>query len=124
MNARLLTLIAAHGSRPGPAVTLQLVMQRDAINIETLGRSALVSATLVEHAKNVRPLDFVKSLARSCGWRCLLEDEVVFVKLRLLRSHHRPLDRILKFPGVSRPLLLLQLRHCPWRNARNVLVHR
>src|SRR4051812_424408 len=98
MNARLLTLIAAHGSRPGPAVTLQLGMPRDGVNIEKLGPPAVVPATLVEHAKNVRPLDFVQALARSCGWRCLLEDEVVFVKLRLLRYHHRPLDRILKFP--------------------------
>ena len=52
-----------------------------------------------------------------------LEDEVLLAQLWLLNHDRGAFDRVLQFPHVAHPRLLLQLVHGRGRNAGYVLVH-
>src|ERR1700722_16880693 len=106
-------LLSVH---PRPSVFLQLVVQRDPVDVERFCSTALVTPTLLDHAQDVRTFDVSQGFARPIGsgdalW---LKNEILFLQLGLLPNNHCALYCILKLAHVSQPGLLLQKIHCRW----------
>src|SRR5579862_791771 len=78
-----------------PAIFLQLVIKRDAINIEYVGRMALIASAVREHTQDMSALNIFQRLAVAVGNTILLEDEILLSKLRFLSYNHGALDRVL-----------------------------
>src|SRR5208282_2639272 len=106
-----------------PPVFFQLVIKSDPIDVEYLRGMALIASTLLHHPQDVGTLHVLKGLARAVGGGLGLEDEVLFLQLRLLSHNHGALHRVLQFANVPQPGLLLQLIHGGGCNPGDAFVH-
>src|SRR5207244_12659490 len=70
-----------------PAVFLDLVVQRDAVDIELFGGTSLLPATFLQGPENVRFFDVLRRLRRSVGHR-RFENKILLAQLPS-PAHHQ-----------------------------------
>src|SRR6266567_7127039 len=100
--------VARFNRNTRPAVALELVVERDAVDVENLGSAALVASTFFENMQDVSPLDFVQTFAGGGSSWLRFENEILLAQFRLLRDNQGALDGVFQFAHVAHPRLLLQ----------------
>ena len=88
--------------------------QRAGIYSEDLGRTLLAMdhpTGLVQSPDDVMTLDVFKRINRLLDSTMRLKHRIIDIRDRTAGENHRPLDDVLQFPHVSRPVVVREALH-------------